>query len=494
MGCLSLIQPLLDLGSRVSLFLGNLAEVKEGLRGEKTLYYYSKDKSGNKEATSTFSFYLDATPPLTNCGIEGWIVEENPLVELDAVDTGAGVEKTFYRLEKAEGDTFLLIEEGEGNEVSIEEDGIYRLTYHSRDVLNNEEEEKETKFGILSPAKPPAEDAVAEIIPSKVGVNQVREFTYYILSSQAQGFEKVILEIPQGFSNFQLNEVKIDDSPIMEGDSPDTPLLKPGLPQVYEWSLNDTGLLLQFDRLLSDTHLIELKFTLTTPSISTRKYFPSRLNNSLTGNETLSREGDAIPSSGENTYSVLVTGGEGEEEEEEKEIGDEEEAGKALCCILALLFSRSHEEETEALRRFRDRHLLTSVPGRWIVKGYYWLSAKTVPIIRRHRFLFLLGRWSLRPVMELVRMINSIRPPPSNPISFREVMNEKVRLDNCWCNSHLPSYPPSPASSHYQKTCNTGRKDSLLQKEILRLSYLTTERKRLLAKSLRNNCPCGNCS
>ena len=201
-----------------------------------------------------------------------------------------------------------------------------------------------------------------------------------------------------------------------------------------------------------------------------------------------------MPSSGENTYSVLVMGGEGEEEEEEKEIEAEEEAGKALCCILALLFSRSHEEETEALRRFRDRHLLTSIPGRWIVKGYYWLSSKTVPIIRRHRFLFLLGRWGLRPVMEMVRMINAVRPPPSNPMSLEEVNNEEVRLDNFWFNSHLPSYLPSPAPSHYQKACNTGRKDGLLQKEILRLSYLPSGKKRFLAKPLRNNCTCGNCS
>ena len=59
--------------------------------------------------------------------------------------------------------------------------------------------------------------------------------------------------------------------------------------------------------------------------------------------------------------------------------------------------------EVQALRDFRDRHLLTSGPGRALVRAYYHRSPPVAAFLWRHPAARTATRWLLTPVVAAVR-------------------------------------------------------------------------------------------
>ena len=57
------------------------------------------------------------------------------------------------------------------------------------------------------------------------------------------------------------------------------------------------------------------------------------------------------------------------------------------------------------LREFRDRYLLTNLPGRFLVEVYYTLSPPLADIIARHESLKALTRGALYPVVGASRCL-----------------------------------------------------------------------------------------
>jgi len=72
--------------------------------GQHSIKYYATDHVGNTETASTYSFYLDNTPPMVRIEFEGARHKANgktfiagpTKVRIDAVDNKAGVDKIFY--------------------------------------------------------------------------------------------------------------------------------------------------------------------------------------------------------------------------------------------------------------------------------------------------------------------------------------------------------------------------------------------------------------
>lgn len=59
--------------------------------------------------------------------------------------------------------------------------------------------------------------------------------------------------------------------------------------------------------------------------------------------------------------------------------------------------------EVNALRVFRDRHLLTNARGRAFVEWYYANSPPVAAYLRRYEMLRTLVRWALTPVVAVAR-------------------------------------------------------------------------------------------
>jgi hypothetical protein len=69
------------------------------------------------------------------------------------------------------------------------------------------------------------------------------------------------------------------------------------------------------------------------------------------------------------------------------------------CFIATAAYGADWAGEVQALRDFRDRYLLTSVPGRWLVQQYYRLSPPVADYLRGQEFLKSLVRLFLAPVI-----------------------------------------------------------------------------------------------
>jgi hypothetical protein len=76
------------------------------------------------------------------------------------------------------------------------------------------------------------------------------------------------------------------------------------------------------------------------------------------------------------------------------------------CFIATAAYGTPMSKEVGALRRFRDRYLLTSTAGRWFVQTYYTISPPLADFIRQHDTLRAAVRWMLKPLVTLAEALS----------------------------------------------------------------------------------------
>lgn len=108
--------------------------------GEHTLYYYSTDRVGNREALKTFDFYLDKSSPIMSADVLGdrFIVEDKVYfsgrtkLKLTAVDNKSGIKTVLYSIDgekyKEYKDPFYLPKKS----------GLHTIRYYAVDSIGNQ--------------------------------------------------------------------------------------------------------------------------------------------------------------------------------------------------------------------------------------------------------------------------------------------------------------------------------------------------------------------
>ncbi|WP_209438000.1 OmpL47-type beta-barrel domain-containing protein [Mesobacillus selenatarsenatis] len=112
--------------------------------GEHQVKFYSVDLAGNVEDAQSKIVKIDNEAPVTTSNIEDKWYQEGVTVELTATDETSGVAKTFYSV-----NGFEYIE---ASEFTLEEDGVYEVSFYSVDAAGNVEAAQSQKVKIDSKA------------------------------------------------------------------------------------------------------------------------------------------------------------------------------------------------------------------------------------------------------------------------------------------------------------------------------------------------------
>jgi len=75
----------------------------------------------------------------------------------------------------------------------------------------------------------------------------------------------------------------------------------------------------------------------------------------------------------------------------------------ARCFIATAAYGSNFAPEVQALRDFRDAHLMTNSAGRLLVGAYYSISPPIAAVISESHFLKALARWMLAPLVYTIK-------------------------------------------------------------------------------------------
>jgi hypothetical protein len=79
--------------------------------------------------------------------------------------------------------------------------------------------------------------------------------------------------------------------------------------------------------------------------------------------------------------------------------------GKALkgsgCFIATACYGSSMADEVQLLEQFRDKYLVTNIPGILFVDAYYTVSPLCAEFITRHHFLRTIVKAGLKPIVKV---------------------------------------------------------------------------------------------